>query len=123
MFCYVQCADILAGRKNVRCEPHVAPEFDTSALNGEFLVERQAIHIVLSQRSPITFVSDSCDKPDEFFDVYHVSTLMLFLNYIQTQSPMVPLKKRGRSRKQPLIPGEAAGENAKLCVSASVPFR
>ncbi|GFW65323.1 hypothetical protein TNCV_395891 [Trichonephila clavipes] len=36
-----------------------------------------------------------------------------------TQSPVVPLKKRGRPRKQPLIPRGTTGKNAIL--SASIP--
>ncbi|GFY33571.1 hypothetical protein TNCV_3343071, partial [Trichonephila clavipes] len=37
----------------------------------------------------------------------------------ETQSPVVPLKKRGRPRKQPLVPRGTAGENA--IMSASTP--
>ncbi|GFT77057.1 transposon Ty3-I Gag-Pol polyprotein [Trichonephila clavipes] len=63
----------------------------------------------------------SCDKPDEPLGVYHTSALTPFLNGTQTQSPVVPLKKRGRTRKQPLIPRGTAGENA--IMSASTPPR
>ncbi|GFY60044.1 uncharacterized protein TNIN_226941 [Trichonephila inaurata madagascariensis] len=65
--------------------------------------------IVLSQRSPTTFVVASCDKP---LGVYHTSALTPFLNGTETQSPVVSLKERGRPRKQPLIPRGTAGENA-----------
>ncbi|GFT14002.1 transposon Ty3-I Gag-Pol polyprotein [Trichonephila clavipes] len=51
--------------------------------------------------------------------VYHTSALTPFLNGTETQSPVVPLKKRGRPRKQPLVPRGTAGENAIL--SASTP--
>ncbi|GFW13172.1 CD109 antigen [Trichonephila clavipes] len=70
-------------------------------------------------RSPTTFVVASCDKPDEPLGVYHTSALTPFLNGTETQSPVVPLKKRGRPRKQPLIPRGTAGENA--IMSASTP--
>ncbi|GFY26569.1 gag-Pol polyprotein [Trichonephila clavipes] len=65
---------------------------------------RDGPYIVLSQRSPTTFVAASCNKPDEPLGVYHTSALTPFLNGTETQSPVVPLKKRGRSSKQPLIP-------------------
>ncbi|GFS54206.1 gypsy retrotransposon integrase-like protein 1 [Trichonephila clavipes] len=71
--------------------------------------------------SPTTFVVASCDKPDEPLGVYHTLALTPFLNGTETQSPVVPLKKRGRSRKQPLIPRGTAGENA--IMSAITPPR
>ncbi|GFX47470.1 uncharacterized protein TNCV_618291 [Trichonephila clavipes] len=80
---------------------------------------RDGPYIVLSQRSPTTFVVASCDKPDEPLGVYHTSALTPFLNGTETQSPVVPLKKRGRPRKQPLVPRGTAGENA--IMSASTP--
>ncbi|GFX89199.1 hypothetical protein TNCV_20951 [Trichonephila clavipes] len=49
--------------------------------------------------------------------VYHTSALTLVLNGTETQSPVVPLKKRGRPRKQSLIPRGTAGENAIMSVS------
>ncbi|GFV73535.1 pro-Pol polyprotein [Trichonephila clavipes] len=79
---------------------------------------RDGPYIVLSQRSPTTFVVASCDKP---LGVYPTSALTPFLNGTDTQSPVVPLKKRGRPRKQPLIPRGTAGENA--IMSASTPPR
>ncbi|GFX50553.1 retrovirus-related Pol polyprotein from transposon 412 [Trichonephila clavipes] len=82
---------------------------------------RDGPYIVLSQRSPTTFVVASCDKRDEPLGVYHTSALTPFLNGTETQSPVVPLKKRGRPRKQPLIPRGTAGENA--IMSASTPPR
>ncbi|GFX98893.1 retrovirus-related Pol polyprotein from transposon 412 [Trichonephila clavipes] len=82
---------------------------------------RDGPYIVLSQRSPTTFVVASCDKPDEPLGVYHTSALTPFLNGTETQSPVVPLKKRGRPRKQPLFPRGTAGENA--IMSASTPPR
>ncbi|GFT16703.1 retrovirus-related Pol polyprotein from transposon 412 [Trichonephila clavipes] len=81
---------------------------------------RDGPYIVLSQRSPTTFVVASCDKPDEPLGVYHTSALTPFLNGTETQSPVVPLKKRGRPRKQPLVPRGTAGENA--IRSASTPL-
>ncbi|GFW78985.1 retrovirus-related Pol polyprotein from transposon 412 [Trichonephila clavipes] len=54
---------------------------------------RDRPYIVLSQRSPTTFVVASCDKPDEPLGVYHTSALTPFLNGTETQSPVVPLKK------------------------------
>ncbi|GFY09646.1 uncharacterized protein TNCV_381411 [Trichonephila clavipes] len=81
---------------------------------------RDRPYIVLSQRSPTTFVVASCDKPDEPLGVYHTSALTPFLNGTETQSPVVPLKKRGRPRKQPLVPRGTAGENA--IRSASTPL-
>ncbi|GFU17752.1 transposon Tf2-8 polyprotein [Trichonephila clavipes] len=77
-------------------------------------------YIVLYQRSPTTFVVASCAKPDKSLGVYHTSALTPFLNGTETQSPVVPLKKRGRPRKQPLIPRGTAGENV---MSASTPPR
>ncbi|GFT74875.1 retrovirus-related Pol polyprotein from transposon 412 [Trichonephila clavipes] len=58
---------------------------------------RDGPYIVLSQRSPTTFVVASCDKPDEPLGVYHTSALTPFLNGTETQSPVVPLKKRGKA--------------------------
>ncbi|GFS53173.1 transposon Tf2-9 polyprotein [Trichonephila inaurata madagascariensis] len=55
---------------------------------------RDEPYIVLSQKSPTTFVVDSCDKPDEPLGVYHTSASTPFLNGTETQSPVVPLKKR-----------------------------
>ncbi|GFY09334.1 gag-Pol polyprotein [Trichonephila clavipes] len=82
---------------------------------------RDGPYIVLYQRSPTTFVVASCDKPDEPLGVYHTSALTPFLNGTETQSPVVPLRKRGRPRKQPLVPRGTAGENA--IRSASTPPR
>ncbi|GFV49672.1 uncharacterized protein TNCV_1959801 [Trichonephila clavipes] len=76
-------------------------------------------YIVLSQRSPTTFVVTSCDKP---LGVYQTSALTPFLNGSETQSPVVPLKKRGRPRKLPLIPRGTAGENSKMSAS-TLPHR
>ncbi|GFW59890.1 transposon Tf2-8 polyprotein [Trichonephila clavipes] len=85
----------------------------------KLMPRRDGPYIVLSQRSPTTFVVASCDKPDEPLGVYHTSALTPFLNGTETQSPVVPLKKRGRPRKQPLVPNGTAGENA--IMSASTP--
>ncbi|GFS62469.1 pro-Pol polyprotein [Trichonephila clavipes] len=71
--------------------------------------------------SPTTFVVAICDKPDEPLGVYYISALTPFLNDTETQSPVVPLKKRGRPRKQPLISRRIAGENA--IMSAYTPPR
>ncbi|GFW78035.1 retrovirus-related Pol polyprotein from transposon 412 [Trichonephila clavipes] len=70
---------------------------------------------------PLSKAIASCDKPDEPLGVYHTSALTPFLNGTETQSSVVPLKKRGRPRKQPLIPRGTAGENA--IMSASTPPR
>ncbi|GFX17517.1 ubiquitin domain-containing protein UBFD1 [Trichonephila clavipes] len=51
--------------------------------------------------------------------VYHTSAVTPFLNGTEAQSPVVPLKKKGRPHKQPLIPRGNAGENA--IMSASTP--
>ncbi|GFT75982.1 retrovirus-related Pol polyprotein from transposon 412 [Trichonephila clavipes] len=88
--------------------------------SAKVMPRRDGPYIVLSQRSPTTFVVASCDKPDEPLGVYHTSALTPFLNGTETQSPVVPLKKRGRPRKQPLVPRGTAGENA---MSASTPPR
>ncbi|GFY63666.1 retrovirus-related Pol polyprotein from transposon 412 [Trichonephila inaurata madagascariensis] len=82
---------------------------------------RDEPYIVLSQSSPTTFVVASCDKPDEPLSVYHTSALTPFLNGTETQSPVVPLKKRGRPRKQPLILRGTAGENAFMSASTPPP--
>ncbi|GFX63120.1 retrovirus-related Pol polyprotein from transposon 412 [Trichonephila clavipes] len=89
--------------------------------SAKLMPRRDGPYIVLSQRSPTTFVVASCDKPDEPLGVYHTSALTPFLNGTETQSPVVPLKKRGRPRKQPLVPRGTAGENA--IRSASTPPR
>ncbi|GFX56876.1 retrovirus-related Pol polyprotein from transposon 412 [Trichonephila clavipes] len=89
--------------------------------SAKLVPRRDGPYIVLSQRSPTTFVVASCDKPDEPLGVYHISALTPFLNGTETQSPVVPLKKRGRPRKQPLVPRGTAGENA--IMSASTPPR
>ncbi|GFW00701.1 transposon Tf2-8 polyprotein [Trichonephila clavipes] len=72
--------------------------------SAKLMPRRDGPYIVLSQRSPTTFVVASCNKPDEPLGVYHTSALTPFLNGTETQSPVVPLKKRGRPRKQPLVP-------------------
>ncbi|GFW50461.1 protein NYNRIN [Trichonephila clavipes] len=89
--------------------------------SAKLMPRRDGPYIVLSQRSPTTFVVASCDKPNEPLGVYHTSALTPFLNGTETQSPVVPLKKRGRPRKQPLVPRGTAGENA--IRSASTPPR
>ncbi|GFW66947.1 hypothetical protein TNCV_4688321 [Trichonephila clavipes] len=89
--------------------------------SAKLMPRRDGPYIVLSQRSPTTFVVASCDKPDEPLGVYHTSALTPFLNGTDTQSPVVPLKKRGRPCKQPLVPRGTAGENA--IMSASTPPR
>ncbi|GFX29475.1 hypothetical protein TNCV_4498701 [Trichonephila clavipes] len=83
-------------------------------------LERRAVHCAIPEISHY-FVVASCDKPDEPLGVYHTSALTPFLNGTETQSPVVPLKKRGRPRKQPLVPRGTAGENA--IMSASTPPR
>ncbi|GFX44793.1 retrovirus-related Pol polyprotein from transposon 412 [Trichonephila clavipes] len=88
--------------------------------SAKLMPRKDGPYIVLSQRSPTTFVVASCDKPDEPLGVYHTSALTPFLNGTETQSSVVPLKKRGRPRKQPLIPRGTAGENA--IMSASTPL-
>ncbi|GFW05611.1 retrovirus-related Pol polyprotein from transposon 412 [Trichonephila clavipes] len=88
--------------------------------SAKLMPRRDGPYIVLSQRSPTTFVVASCDKPDEPLGVYHTSALTPFLNGTEIQSPVVPLKKRGRPRKQPLFPRGTAGENA--IMSASTPL-
>ncbi|GFW03806.1 retrovirus-related Pol polyprotein from transposon 412 [Trichonephila clavipes] len=89
--------------------------------SAKLMPRRDGSNIVLSQRSPTTFVVASCDKPDEHLGVYHTSALTPFLNGTETRSPVVPLKKRGRPRKQPLVSRGTAGENA--IMSASTPPR
>ncbi|GFV57127.1 transposon Tf2-9 polyprotein [Trichonephila clavipes] len=84
--------------------------------SSKLMPRRDGPYIVLSQRSLTTFVVASCDKP---LGVYHTSALTPFLKGTETQSPVVPLKKRGRPRKQPLIPRRIAGENT--IMSASTP--
>ncbi|GFY15794.1 gag-Pol polyprotein [Trichonephila clavipes] len=71
----------------------------------KLMPRRNGPYIVLSQRSSTIFVVASCG-------VYHTSALTPFLNGTGTLSPVVPLKKRGRSRKQPLISRGTARENA-----------
>ncbi|GFU39120.1 hypothetical protein TNCV_378321 [Trichonephila clavipes] len=85
--------------------------------SAKLMPRRDGPYIVLSQRSPTTFVVASCDKPDEPLGVYHTSALTPFLNGTETQSPVVPLKKRGRPRKQPLVPRGTPGENAVMSTS------
>ncbi|GFV28931.1 transposon Tf2-11 polyprotein [Trichonephila clavipes] len=85
--------------------------------SAKLMPRKDGPYIVLSQRYPTTFVVASCDKPDEPLGVYHSSALTPFLNGTETQSPVVPLKKRGRPRKQPLIPRGTAGENAIMFAS------
>ncbi|GFW21783.1 hypothetical protein TNCV_2575171 [Trichonephila clavipes] len=53
--------------------------------------------------------------------VFHTSALLPFLKGTETQSLVLPLKKRGRPCKQPLIPRGTAGEN--VIMSASTPPR
>ncbi|GFT11519.1 retrovirus-related Pol polyprotein from transposon 412 [Trichonephila clavipes] len=72
--------------------------------SAKLMPMRDGPYIVLSQISPTTFAVASCDKPDEPLGVHHTSALTPFLNGTETLSPVVPLKKRGRPRKQPFIP-------------------
>ncbi|GBM18746.1 hypothetical protein AVEN_44305-1 [Araneus ventricosus] len=71
-------------------------------------------YVILSQKSPTTFVIASCDKPDVPLGAYHVSALTPFQNVIQNQSPVVPLRRRGRPQKQPSVSNESPGKNAKI---------
>ncbi|GBO22586.1 hypothetical protein AVEN_239953-1 [Araneus ventricosus] len=71
-------------------------------------------YVILSQKSPTTFVIASCDKPDEPLGAYHVSALTPFQNVIQNQSPVVPLRRRGSPPKQPSVSNEIPGKNAKI---------
>ncbi|GFV12985.1 gag-Pol polyprotein [Trichonephila clavipes] len=43
--------------------------------SAKLMPRRDGPYIVLSQRSPTTFVVASCDKPDEPLDIYHTSAL------------------------------------------------
>ncbi|GFV42638.1 transposon Tf2-11 polyprotein [Trichonephila clavipes] len=54
--------------------------------SAKLMPRRDGPYIVLSQRSPTTFVAASCDKPDEPLGVYHTSALTPFLNGTETQS-------------------------------------
>ncbi|GFU67747.1 gag-Pol polyprotein [Trichonephila clavipes] len=83
------------------------------------MLRRDSLYIVLSQRCPTLFVVASCDKPDEPLGAYHTSALTFFLNGTETQTHVVPLTKRGISRKQLLIPGGTAGENAIMSATTS----
>ncbi|GFU71158.1 gag-Pol polyprotein [Trichonephila clavipes] len=59
--------------------------------SAKLMPRRDGTYIVLSQRSLTTFVVASCDEP---LGVYHSSALTPFLNGTETQSPVVPLKKK-----------------------------
>ncbi|GFX74340.1 retrovirus-related Pol polyprotein from transposon 412 [Trichonephila clavipes] len=48
--------------------------------SAKLMPRRDGPYILLSQRSPTTFVVASCDKPDELLGVYHTSALTPFLN-------------------------------------------
>ncbi|GFX49674.1 retrovirus-related Pol polyprotein from transposon 412 [Trichonephila clavipes] len=54
--------------------------------SAKLMPRRDGPYIVLSQRSPTTFVVASCDKPDEPLGVYHTSALTPFLNMAQRPS-------------------------------------
>ncbi|GFT08788.1 CCHC-type domain-containing protein [Trichonephila clavipes] len=78
-------------------------------------------HLLQTPVPPQRFESIAIDLfgplPETTEGVYHTSALTPFLNGTEIQSPVVPLKKRGRPRKQPLIPRGTVGENAIMSVS------
>ncbi|GFW19963.1 retrovirus-related Pol polyprotein from transposon 412 [Trichonephila clavipes] len=66
----------------------------SQSISAKLMPRRDGPYIVLSQRSPTTFVVASCDKPYELLGVHHASALTPFLNGTETQSPVVPQEKR-----------------------------
>ncbi|GBM32806.1 Gag-Pol polyprotein [Araneus ventricosus] len=82
--------------------------------SAKLMPRKDGPYVILSQKSLTTFVVASCDKPDEPLGAYHVSALTPFQNVIQNQSPVVPLRRRGRPPKQPSVSNESPGENAKI---------
>ncbi|GFT68774.1 retrovirus-related Pol polyprotein from transposon 412 [Trichonephila clavipes] len=78
-------------------QKHMQINHADQVLTIKLMIWRDGPYIVLSQRSPTTFVVASCDKPDEPLGVYHTSALTPFLNGTETQSPVVPLKKKRKA--------------------------
>ena len=88
--------------------------------SAKFMPKKDGPYLIISQKSPTTFVIASCEKPNEPLGVYHASALTLFQNISQSQSPVVPLKRRGRPRKQTLVPEESPKKNIKKSIVPSL---
>ncbi|GBM62381.1 Transposon Tf2-9 polyprotein [Araneus ventricosus] len=82
--------------------------------SAKLMPRKDGPYVILSQKSPTSFVIASCDKPDVPLGAYHVSALTPFQNVTQNQSPVVPLRRRGRPPNQPSVSNESPGKNAKI---------
>jgi hypothetical protein len=67
---------------------------------SKFMPRRDGPYLILTQKSPTSYVISTMDKPSEAFATYHTSALQPF-NETET-SPVVPLRRRGRPPKIPL---------------------
>ena len=65
---------------------------------SKFMPKRDGPYLILTQRSPVTYEIASLDRPDQCIGTYHVSALNPFSGTSTT--PVEPLRKRGRPRKQ-----------------------
>ncbi|GBL89307.1 Transposon Tf2-11 polyprotein [Araneus ventricosus] len=82
--------------------------------SSKLMPRKDGPYVILSQKSPTSFIIARCDEPDEPLGAYHVSALTPFQNVIQNQSPVVPLRRRGRLPNQPSVSNESPGKNAKI---------
>lgn len=69
---------------------------------SKFMPKRDGPYLVLTQKSPTSYVIASLDNPSQPLATYHTSALTP-CKEVHT-SPVVPLRKRGRPRKVPPTP-------------------
>ena len=72
---------------------------------AKFMPKRDGPYIILTQRSPTSYVVASIDNPTEQIATYHVSALSPYRDQASgahtSTSPVAPLRKRGRPPKRP----------------------
>lgn len=64
---------------------------------SKFMPKRDGPYLVLTQKSPTTYVIAALDKPSEPIATYHTSALAPFTD--MDTAPVVPLRRRGRPPK------------------------
>ncbi|GBN56823.1 hypothetical protein AVEN_39280-1 [Araneus ventricosus] len=68
-----------------------------SKITAKFVPKRDGPYLILTQKSPTTYVVSRLDSPDEPLGTYHFSAL----HPVQSRDtqPVSPIKKRGRPSK------------------------
>ncbi|GBM56025.1 hypothetical protein AVEN_10200-1 [Araneus ventricosus] len=68
------------------------------ATTTKFMPKRDGPYIILTQKSPTSYVIAKTDNPNKPLGTYHVSALKVF-KQDESATPVHPLRKRGRPRK------------------------